>query len=98
MVDEAPGRRDKNVESARQGFDLGTMRHAAEDHCDGQLHLRPETAKALGDLARKLTRRAQHKRSGAAARGRLRMGEQVMKNGEGESGGLAGAGLSDADE
>jgi hypothetical protein len=74
------------------------MRHAAEDDGDRELHLRPKAAKAFGDLARKFARRAQHQNAGAAAGRLLRIRQQVIENGEGEGGGLAGAGLGDADE
>ena len=57
-----------------------------------------QRAEAFGDLAREFARRAQHQHAGAAAGGRLGMGQKVMENRQSEGGGLAGAGLGDADE
>ena len=98
MIDEAPRRRDEHVEALRQSPDLRAMRYAAEDDGDRKLHLRSEGAEALGDLARKFARRAQHQDAGAAAGRLLRIGEQLIENRQGEGGGFAGAGLGDPDE
>ena len=57
-----------------------------------------KVAEALGDLAREFARRAEHEHAGAAARRRARSVSEVVEDRQRESGGLAGAGLGDADE
>jgi hypothetical protein len=52
----------------------------------------------LGDLAGQLARRAEHQHAAAAARRTAGAGGQAVQDGQGEGGGLAGAGLGDAQD
>ena len=98
MVDEPAGRRHEHVEALRERLDLRAMRHAAEHDGDRERQAGGEIAKALRDLACEFARRA---RGRARARRRAAPDADwrgVVEDRQRESGGLAGAGLSDADE
>ena len=98
MIEEAAGRRNQNVEARLKRADLGAMRHPAEHDCDLEAKSIGEIAKALGDLAREFTRRAQHEHAGAASWRRAPVGHDPVEDRQGEGRRLAGAGLSDANE
>ena len=74
LIDQAPRRRDQNVERLRQRAVLLEVRHAAHDHCDP--HLAHELAVGdggLGDLLRQLARGREHENAWCAGRFALRV-------------------------
>ena len=95
MVEQAAGRGDQHVDAARELGVLVVERHAADHQRDVELVACAVFVEALlhlrGELARRLQdQRARHARAGAAL---LQHGEHRQR----EGGGLAGAGLGDAE-
>ena len=95
MVEQAAGRRDQHVDAAHQLGVLVVERDAADDQRDVELVVLAVFLEMLGDLrgefARRLEdQRARHARAGAAL---LEHGQHRQH----EGGGLAGAGLRDAE-
>jgi len=93
-----PGGRRQDVDAAAHRIDLRLVADAAEHHGLPQVHVAAVIAKALGDLDREFAGRrqdqgARHPR----ARGDAVVGE-ALQHRQGERGGLAGAGLRDAEE
>ena len=98
MVDQAAGRRHQHVEAAGERADLRAVRHAAED--DRDLERRPaERSRKLCAiwLASSRVGLSTSTRAPRCGAGR-RIGEQLVEDRQREGGGLAGAGLGDADE
>ncbi len=87
-----------HVDAGRQGLHLRAVLHAAEDGGDGQAHVLAVVTEAFGDLRRQFAGRRQDQAAEAAARGRLLVLGQAMQDRQGEGGGLAGAGLGDAQQ
>ncbi len=98
VIFETARRRDQNVEAAREGLNLRTMRHAAEDNGSGEGKARAKTPEALGDLTRQFACRTQNQHAAAIARGGAIMRCEIMENGKREGRRLAGAGLGYANE
>ena len=95
MVEQAPRRGDQHVDAAGQLGVLIVERHAADQQRDVELMIDPVFGKMVldlrGELARRLEdQRARHARPRAAV---LERGEHRQH----EGGGLAGAGLGDAE-
>ena len=98
-VEQAAGRRDQHVDAARQRADLLADRHAADDQRRRDAQVAAVGREEFDDLVAELARRRQHQHAAAtwAAAASDRTGE-AMEDRKGEGGGLAGAGLGDADE
>ena len=94
---EKPARRgDQDVDAAVQGLDLPAEAQAADHHAE----LQPEAAavgvEAAADLDGELARRRQHQRPRMLGLRTLAESGEVLQDGQREGGGLAGAGLGDA--
>ena len=98
VVEQPAGRRDQHVDAARQRLDLRPMADAAEHHRDGHAEMPAVGAEAFGDLAGELAGRREHQHAAAFAQRRPAVGGQAMQDRQGECGGLAGAGLGDAQQ
>ena len=98
MIEQTSRRRHQHVEAARQRADLRAVRHAAEDDGDVERQTGREIAKALRDLAGEFARRAEHQDARPALRRGAFVGDEAVEDRQREGGGLAGAGLGDADE
>ena len=95
-VEQAPRRRNDDVDAARQRLDLAIDRHAAEHGFDAQLQEAAIVAKALRDLRGQFAGRRQHQHAAAAHWRGLGMTRKIVEAGQREGRGLAGAGLRDA--
>ena len=96
QVHQPAGRRDQHVDALFQRLDLVAHLHAADQQRHRELVIFAVFLEILGDLRGKLARRledqrARHPRPAAA------FGEDVDHR-QDEAGGLAGAGLGDADQ
>ena len=98
MVQQAAGRRDQDVQTLLQGAFLGAVFHAAEDHRDPEAQVGAVGLEAVGDLGRQFARGAQDQGARGARRGRGAVLGQAVQDRQGEGGGLAGAGLGDAQQ
>jgi hypothetical protein len=87
-----------HVDAGRQGLHLRAVLHAAEDGGDRQAHVGAVGLEVVGDLRRELAGRGEDQAAEAAARGRLTVLGQAVQDRQGEGGGLAGAGLGDAQQ
>ena len=97
-IEQAAGGGDQDIDDRSSGRGPGGPWHAA----DGKRGLQPQMA-AIGaeagqDLAGQFTRRAQHQHAAGLAFNAKRVRRQPIEDRERESGGLAGAGLRDADD
>ena len=95
-VEQAAGRGDEDLDAGAQLLDLRIERDAAVH--DGRLerHVPAVGLDAVGDLHGELPRRRQDEAADGVARGRergVRLRPEAVEDGEGEGGGLAGAGL-----
>ena len=95
MIEQAARRRDQHVDAAVELAVLIVERDAADQQRHRKLVVLAVVLEALGDLGGEFARRlqdqrARHARLGPAAR-------QQLDHRQGEGGGLAGAGLGDAD-
>ena len=97
MIDQPPGRRDDDVDAARQFLRLRTVGHAAEH--DGAREAEPGAVagEALGDLARELPRRREDQRAAGARLRPLAALRQPLEDRQREGTRLAGARLGDAE-
>ena len=96
QVEQAAGRGDQDVDAARQGLDLAAVAQAADDHAEAQAEAAAVGVEAARDLDGELARRRQHQRARALGLGALAEAGEVLQHGQREGGGLAGAGLGDA--
>ncbi len=78
------------------GIDLGILAHAAQDHGALQIEKAAIGLEALFDLHRELAGGRQDQRLGLARTGRHMADGKLLQQRQAESGGLAGAGLGDA--
>ena len=94
-VVQQPARcRDQNIHAASQLLDLRVDLDAAEDDRGVQRQVPAVGVDALPDLRRQLAGRRQDQRTHRApALARQRIGVQALQQRQGETGGLAGAGL-----
>ena len=95
QVDQPAGRRDQHVDAAHQRVLLVGQALAADEQRVVELVVLAVLLEVLGDLQREFARRledqaARHARAGAAA-------GQDVDHRQGEAGGLAGAGLREAE-
>ena len=98
VVEQPAGRGHQDVDAAGQRLGLRPMPDAAEHDGHGEAEIPAVGAEAFGDLGRKLAGGAQHQHAAALAHWRAPIGRQAMDDGQRERGGLAGAGLGDAEE
>ena len=96
VIDQASRRGDEDVEAASQRLDLLAVLHAAEHHRHLEAKVFAIGAEAVSDLGRQLAGGRQDQSAAAPTRRRAWVGLQEVEDGEGKGGGLAGAGLSDA--
>jgi hypothetical protein len=92
VVEQAAWCGDEDVDAALQRLDLRPDADAAEDQRGFQRQEMAVGAHAFLDLGGELARRRQHQHARLAAGGGRFRAEQ-LQNGQGEAGGLAGAGL-----
>ena len=101
-VDEATRRRDEDIDALLDRADLRALADAAEDHGVAERRVTAVAREALGDLRRELTRGREDERLRLAAergaRAARQAREQVVEDRQRERGGLAGAGLRDAED
>ena len=101
VIEQAPGRRDDDVDPAAQLLDLRLEAHAAVDHGGAQLHVLAVGAHALLHLRRELARGHEDETAHRMARGRMAdagFPREELQHRQSEAGGLAGAGLRGAEE
>src|SRR6516162_1649579 len=98
MVEQTARRSDQHIESASQHVGLRTMRDAADDDADARARELAIGAEAVGDLRRELTRRREHERPHSRWRRAAAIGEKAVQDRQSESGGLARAGLGNAEQ
>ncbi len=98
VVQQAAGRGDQDVQTLLQGPLLTAVFHAAEDHRDAEAQVRAIGLEAVADLGGQLTRGAQDQHARRAGLGGDAVFGQAMQDRQGEGGGLAGAGLGDAQQ
>ena len=92
QVEQAPGRGHQDVAAGADALDLRVHADAAEDHGGRQLQVLAVAAHGLFDLRGQLARGRQYQGAdGAGSRGGA-AGQQLQQR-QGETGGLAGAGL-----
>ena len=92
VVEQTARRRHQDVDAALQRLDLRADADAAEDQRGFQRQEMAVGAHAFLDLGGQFARRCQHQNARLAAGGGRLRAEQ-LQNGQGEAGGLAGAGL-----
>ena len=93
-----PGRGDDDVDAARHGADLGAARHAAEDEERGEPGAAGEAAEGGLDLHGELAGRGEDQRAAGLGRRAALQREELVQDRQREGGGLAGAGLGDAED
>ena len=97
MYDETARGGDDRVDALPQCVDLGAVRHPAEHHgvANGQAGAQVAKLSPIWLASSRVGASTSARTSVAAGRGWLR---RWLQDRQGESGGLAGAGLGDADE
>ena len=98
VVEQAAGSGDEDVEALLDGALLGAVFHAAEDDGDAEAEAGAVDLEHLANLGRQFARRRQDQGARGARRGGHAVGGQPMQDRQGEGGGLAGAGLGDAEQ
>jgi len=98
QVEQTAWRGDQDVDAARQGLDLAAITQAADDGAKTQAEAAAVGVEAAGDLDRELAGRRQHERARALGLGALPESGEMLQHGQREGGGLAGAGLGDAQD
>jgi hypothetical protein len=86
----------EHIHAPGQRAGLPCLGHAAEHQGDAQAHVAAVGAKAFGDLAGQLAGWREHQGAAASALQRPAIGGESLQDRQGERGGLAGAGLGDA--
>ena len=97
-VEQAAGRGDEDVEAAGDGAEAFAIGDAAEDDADRQMHEAAVGLGAGGDLRGQLAGRGKHQHARAARMRHAIGGRQPLQRRKHEGGGLAGAGLGDAQQ
>jgi hypothetical protein len=98
VIEQAAGRRNQDVEAACQSLTLRPIADAAEHHGHAQVEVPAVGFEAFRDLGRKLARRRENENASTTARSGLPVVCEAMQNRQGKGGGLAGAGLRDAEQ
>lgn len=98
QVEETPRSRDEDVHAGLEASDLRVLGYAAENNQRAQAQMTAVGDEAIVDLDRELARRSQYQCTDPAAADGLSCGigslSELLKDRQGERGGLAGAGLS----
>ena len=101
QVDQAARRRDQDIDALLDRAHLRTLPDAAEDDREADRRVPSVAREALRDLRRELTGGGEHERLGTASDRQLcaarDLAEQSVQDRQRERGGLAGAGLRDAE-
>ena len=97
-IHQAAGSGDEDIDAARELADLRSDVDAAEDGEVGELQVLAVVGEALADLGGEFAGGGEDQGAGALGHGRRRMRGEALQDGEREGGGLASAGLGDADE
>ena len=95
---QAAGRGCQDIYALFQPGHLGILVHAAENNAVCKAHMAAVSRKAFVDLQRKLAGRRENERSDGTPARRCWRSRQTLQNGHGERGGLAGSGLSAAQQ
>ncbi len=98
QVEQAARRRDENVGAAMQLVAVLVDRSAADDGMDLEARQRAVILGALGDLPGQFARRGEHQHAAGFERSLLVRIAQPVDAGQHEGGGLARAGLRDAEQ
>ena len=99
QIEQTSGTRDNDVGVGAKRADLRLFTHAAKNGCDGKRKMFGVSADIFLDLHDEFARRRENQHAGAAIRtgGSLRSSE-LREHWQRERGGLARAGLRDADK
>ena len=98
QVEQTARRGDENVAAAIKRAGLLANGHAAEHALDREAQVLGIAAHVVGDLGGQLAGRRKHQHAATGILARLGIGGQAVQRGQRESGGLAGAGLGDAQQ
>ena len=98
QIEQPPGRCDQHVGAGNQASRLLVDRHAAKHAIDLKIEMLGIAAHVFGDLRRQFARRRQYQHAARSGLFHDRIGGQPVQRGEGECGGLAGAGLCNAEQ
>ena len=98
QIEQPPGRRHQHVDAMGERAHLRIDVYAADGERNGRAQVAAVGLEAVDDLRRKLPRRAQHQHAAALGQRAMPVVGEVIEDGQGESGGLAGSGLRDADD
>ncbi len=96
-IEQAARCRDQDVHAIEKRANLGAHRYAADRECGPDAQMPSVSAEAVEDLAGQFARRAQHQDAARSCVQPAGRGSKTMQDRKCESGGLAGAGLGDAD-
>ena len=96
MVQQPTRCRHQHVHAIIHGAGLARLRHAAEHQRNPDRRPGGVGPEAVGDLAGQFTGRRHHQAARALLARMLPLGQQAVKDGEGEGRGLTGAGLGNA--
>ena len=97
-VEQPPGRRHHYLDAGHHRTDLASHRDTADRQRRGQAHMAAISIEAVQDLPRQFTGRAQHQHAAGFGLRLEAVLQDTIKDREREGGGLAGAGLGDADD
>ena len=92
QVEQAAGRGHQDVDAAADAVDLRVLAHAAEDHGGAELQVLAVGLHGFFHLGGEFARGGEHQGADGAGLLRRAAAEQ-LQHGQGEGGGLAGAGL-----
>jgi hypothetical protein len=98
QIGQAAGGGNDDIDAAVKLADLRHTRHSAQHQRGRDLGATGQHTNMLFDLHRQLTGRGQDQGAGGLRRRTAREREQVMQDRQHEGGGLAGAGLGDAED
>ncbi|SUJ33288.1 Uncharacterised protein [Sphingomonas paucimobilis] len=98
QIDQPAGRRDQDVDAARQVLPVLVDAGAAKDGRDRQLGKFGIALRIVGDLAGQFASRGEDEHPAMGRQDALVRLDQTLDRREDESGGLAGAGLRDAEQ
>ncbi len=98
QIEQAAWRRHQHVDPVEQRADLLAHRDAADRQRGLDAQVAAVGAEAVEDLTGEFARRAEHQHAAGLALGTDAVGGDAIENRQRERGGLAGAGLCDADQ
>jgi len=98
MVDQPARRSDEHIDAIARGSDLRPMRNTAIHRSDRDAHMPAIGPETLGDLGRQFSCRREDQHARALAQRRTAVRGEPVQDRQSESGGLAGAGLGDAEK